>query len=123
MYKKLSRLEHDLRIANSSAIAMGQQLISLEKQFKQQRNPDVEPQLQQAVPVVKQSSMIKPSNNNSAYADDLNANESATFSVYDDARQSLAQGLSVSDVAKQCGLSHAEVSLLKALSRQTINSH
>lgn len=118
---KLARLEHDLRVANGSAIGMGQQLIEMEKRLGQQSPSTLAPV------IVKQSStpsenQYAPSQKEKAYsAQDPLAHQEA--SIYDQARQSLAQGLEVGEVAKQCGLSFAEVSLLKSLTKSATVSH
>jgi hypothetical protein len=112
MHEKLHRLEHDLRIANGSAIGMGQQLIALEKEFKQQPSKiDIEtnlPKENKQRPVQALSTSYEQSVDNS--------------SAYDQARSQLAQGHDINQVAKSCGLSYAEVSLLQALSKQAVPS-
>ncbi len=131
--KQLVRLQHDLRVANSSAISMGQQLIHLEKRVNQHPVTQ-EPIMREAVAntfieetVVQQEkrpSSIGNESSEPSFSSVPPAEHTADeTSVYDQARSFLAQGESVSDVAKQCGLSHAEVSLLHALSKKTIPSH
>ena len=108
--QRLHRLEHDLRIAHSSAIGMGQQIISLEKQLKQQRQ-----QSPQRVAKPK-TAAVPPTSKPTPVAVDTTA--TVNGSVYDQARAGLANGDSIAAVAKRCGLSYAEVSLLQALGRQ-----
>lgn len=130
--KKLQRLEHDLRVANGSAIGMGQQLINLEKQLKHQ-HPIASVQYKEPSANDKEPSAYneKPSAYNKTSAvhakkltENLyNNNNVEEQSVYNQARESLARGLDIADVAKQCGLSFAEVSLLKSLSKSTVGSH
>lgn len=118
--QKLLRLEHDLRVANGSAIGMGQQIMMLEKQLGGQRRAasvvaKQPPQTTVSAPPVAGDNQVQ-----------VNADTSTGIgeqSAYDQARHYLAQGLELSDVAKQCGLSFAEVSLLKSLSAKAIPSH
>ncbi|MGH1440384.1 MAG: DUF2802 domain-containing protein [Cellvibrionaceae bacterium] len=113
--KKLTRLEHDLRIANSSAIGMGQQLIAMEKQLSEK-----------SITITNASVTASEKSNNTEQLSIPKANATSPHqetSIYDQARQSLAQGLEVGEIAKQCGLSFAEVSLLKSLSKGPITSH
>jgi len=129
--RKLARLEHDLRVANGSAIGMGQQLIEMEKRLGQQNPSTLAPV------IVKQSStpsknQYTPSQKEKTYSAQQTIPQQTTAqeplanqedSIYDQARQSLAQGLEVGEVAKQCGLSFAEVSLLKSLIKSATVSH
>ncbi len=116
--KQLERLQHDLRVANSSAISMGQQLIHLEKRVNQQPVPQ-EPVTRERAAATFAQEDVKPS----VLPVESPTNDINEKSVYDQARSFLSQGHSVSDVAKQCGLSHAEVSLLHALSKKSVLSH
>jgi len=79
----ISRLQHDLKVANSSAIGMGQHLMALERRLQSSDHTDT---------------------GNSV--------------VLSKAKKLLVQGGDVDTVAKQCGLSYAEVSLMSALHRQ-----
>ncbi|MGH1485016.1 MAG: DUF2802 domain-containing protein [Cellvibrionaceae bacterium] len=117
LFNKLQRLEHDLKIANNSAIGMGQQLISLEKQLKQQpvvNQAEAMALVKEAENIATKEALIEAPVNNSG---------SDNPSVYDRARQLLHHEQDINKVAKQCGLSYAEVSLLKALGKQTTTSH
>jgi len=165
--EKLQRLEHELRVANGSAIGMGQQLISFEKQLNQQQDisasqvqykeplarnerplardeqplarnkkplaRDEQPLAKHEEPLTqyKEPSQYKKSPSEQKKPFVHNQKQTETFqknndvdaqSVYDQARKSLSKGVDVGDVAKQCGLSFAEVSLLKSLSKSTITS-
>ncbi|MFT6388403.1 MAG: hypothetical protein ACJAUP_001784 [Cellvibrionaceae bacterium] len=131
--KQLQRLEHELRVANGSAIGMGQQLISFEKKLNQQHvvsSPvqDKEPSAQYEKfsaqpkePLVQ--SQKKSSRDQKQTTTPKKNNDIEAQSVYEQAREALSRGLDVGDVAKQCGLSFAEVSLLKSLSKGTITSY
>lgn len=145
---KVERLERDLRVTNSSAIAMGQNIIALEKQVRlavttAQENTVVAGEalssvpVQDATPVSQQqfdapakrdkkpeaafnfSAILNKENANTEIASD---NNNVTDSSYDKARHYLTKGYSVNEVSRLCGLSYAEVSLLQALGKHSIAS-
>ena len=134
LQQKLLRLEREFKVANGSAIGMGQHLIALEKQlYQQQYQVQTQAQVQtpqNSVPTAAateadsvsaeppESSSLKVQSQEASAASE----EEISSSIYDDARRALANGRTVSEVAKQCGLSYAEVSLLQALSKQSIAS-
>ena len=116
LQQKLCRLEHDLRVANTSAIGMGQQVISLEKKIKQQSHTLAQPIAHQES--IAEPPTLNPSHETHVQSSGLEADQSDSLSAYDQARHFLSQGKDVDDVAKQCGLSYAEVSLLQTLGRK-----
>lgn len=85
--RQCARLERELASVNSAAIGMGQRLIALEKR------------------------LAKAEPGAGAFPMD---NSGADF-PYSQANHLLEQGLDVEEVARRCGLSRAEVSLLGAM--------
>jgi outer membrane murein-binding lipoprotein Lpp len=139
---QVKRLENDLKVARSSAVAMGKEIIHLEKQVKNPTFNAYQKPLSQTIQFSKDAlmeseklaavrSMNRPvqkgektaqavmQSSSSQEADqtaEANQTTGDSQSVYDDARHYLSQGNEVGEVASKCGLSYAEVSLLKALS-------
>lgn len=79
------RLENELAVANSAAIGMGNRLIAMEKRVAQGGGPSA------------------------AGAD------SSQDLPYTEANQLFRMGVDVDEVARRCGLSRAEASLLQAM--------
>ncbi len=119
LQQQLKKLERDLRISNGSAIGMGQQLIQIEKQLQQQKNAFMQ-QESKAASITTNTQTIRPSVVESVAVDKTSVDNAG--SIYDQARQALAQGLAIDEIAQQCGLSYAEVSLLQTLSKSSISS-
>ncbi len=96
LQKKIDRLQHELSVANNSAIGMGQQLIQLEKKIHtSQQKTTGSPSLR----VIE----------NPLAAGKADAHEVS--------RQLLHQGYSVEETARRSGLSYSEVSLINAISK------
>jgi hypothetical protein len=108
--RKMDRLQHDLRVANSSAIGMGQQLLCLEKQLHSQQQEIKQSSKEKSV---KLTVVDKHQSSQSLDTD----NELPADAVYEKSRQLLAQGVDIKEVIKQSGLSYSEVSLMKTLAR------
>lgn len=110
--KKIDRLQHDLLVANNTAIGMGQQLLSLEKKIsspnKTHPHTAKYPGKQAKLTVVD---TIKSSDSIDQTVD------TRDDKVYEKSRQLLAQGYDIEEVIKQSGLSYSEVSLMKALAQ------
>ena len=117
--KQVQRLEHDLKIASSSAIGMGQQLILLEKQLKL---PSAKQAVETVTRVQEAESITSKTTPITTFVDDNKPQTSDSTSVYDRARQLLQQQQDINKVAKECGLSYAEVSLLNALGKQAVTT-
>ena len=100
--KKMHDMENSLRFAKSSALGMGQQIISLEKQL--QKLSVAPTKLDITNPTVS----TKPLHEKTHIDQD---------DKYETAKKLLREGKAVGDVANTCQLSFAEVSLLQALSR------
>ena len=106
---KVNKLSEELRVANRGAIGMGQQIIALEKKLKtlsaltdSQNNKN-----KQAIPepVVDEPLSETIAEQSQTIEDDRLSH----------ARELLAKGQSLTQVASTCQLSFAEVSLLRAL--------
>lgn len=124
LVKQLSRVQHDLKVSTHSMINIGQQLLNLEKKVNQQPIP--EPATRRAHSPSRMNNVdyrapqsVQAANLNmlSTPTDDAASNDNGD-SIYDKARYYLAKGDDVESIAKRCNLSHAEVSLLKALSKK-----
>ena len=128
LQQKLLRLERDVRIINGSTVSMGQHLLAFEKHLKQASDTQVSKASAKALSEAHHQSP-PPLTTTASTSDTLekivtDSGSSQTDSMYNQARDSLAQGMNIKEVAKQCGLSYAEVSLLKAISTQSnILSH
>ncbi len=116
--KQLKRMQQDLKVSNSSVINIGQQLLNLEKKVNKQnlRQPKKATVAKPSIPPVA----AKPQAFAKTLDSELNTSKQSAVdnneSVYDKARFYLAKGDSIENIAKRCNLSHAEVSLLQALS-------
>jgi hypothetical protein len=129
--KKLTRLQQDLKMSHASVINIGQQLLSLEKKVNQQAlsrpanvNAHTKPLLNKMAKIdssVSRDSQIDVSQSDRSQISDAQVDNSLLDnggSIYDKARYYLAKGDDVDSIAQRCNLSHAEVSLLKALSKK-----
>ena len=122
--RQVVRMQQALKISNSSVINIGQQLLKLEQKLNEQRShtaacaTDIDFTKAMASTLKKQPEMkAKPATGVREELPQKSNDDSG--SVYDNARFYLAKGDSIERVAKRCNLSHAEVSLLKALSKNT----
>ena len=115
--KKNAHLERELKVMSGSVIAMGQQVMALQKQMQQLKQPTKQ-NITPAEPT-KQSvqfdsnTLLKTVTDENPYT----SNSNDTDSSYDAARKLLSKGNTIESVADQCSLSFAEVSLLQALNR------
>lgn len=129
--KKLTRVQHDLKVSHASVINIGQQLLNLEKKVNQQAlsrpvnaNDHTKPLLNKVSKVdstISRNSQVDDSKSDNSQADNSQLDDSQLDngdSIYDKARYYLAKGDDVESIAQRCNLSHAEVSLLKALSKK-----
>lgn len=87
--KLLQKLIRDLAASNSGSVGMGQRLMAMEKRLQNTQ---------------KQSEKID------VYNDD-------EFQPYSQAAQMFQMGLDVEEVARRCGLSRAEASLLEVMQK------
>lgn len=87
--KLLQKLMRDLAASNSGSVGMGQRLLAMEKRLQTTQ---------------KQSEKID------IYNDD-------EFQPYSQAAQMFQMGLDVEEVARRCGLSRAEASLLEVMQK------
>jgi Protein of unknown function (DUF2802) len=100
--KLYERLEHDLQLTNSGSIGMGKRLVAMEKALqKNVKQETLEP---------KAKPQPQPS-------------YSAPVDVsYNDAARLLDAGVDADEVARRCGLSRAEASLMQLMHKQTNQS-
>ena len=120
--QRVERLQRDLLVANNSAIGMGQQLLALEKKMISQHQASHNihshaDQLAQKSAAIAEKAL---SENTSNLKHRLNGQveEEDETPAYELAKQWLSQGADIQQVIKKTGLSHAEVSLIKALQKQ-----
>ena len=121
--KQLSRVQQDLTRSTSSVINIGQQLLSLEKKFNKLNLSETASHTVNTLPtsasnVVRSSASTRGHNFLSPTNPTDSLSRDDTSSIYDQARDYLSEGYDVESVARRCSLSHAEVSLLKALSKK-----
>ncbi len=116
---KIDRLQHDLRVANSGAIGMGQQLIAVEKQLNAHHSVSTTIESHKHT-LQAQSAALQSQYSQTAQS--MPAQDQDDEAIYQTARQLLAQGIDLDTIAKQSGLSHAEVSLINTLNQQGVNS-
>lgn len=116
--KQVQRLQHDYVITHESLLNMGQQLLSLEKQWISSRDETAHfPSNFQKKPnlkVVNSDDLASPSSS-------LQSNRGLSshgLSNHDNARHLLAKGVDIAQAAKMTGLSHSEVSLINALRKK-----
>lgn len=109
LQQQLARVQHDLLVANSSAIGMGQQLLALEKKGQVSRKKSVPLAAEKPVKLTVVDTPVHPSAH--TYSS-MPSNE-----IYETSRQLLAEGVDIEEVIKRSGLSYSEVSLMKSLVR------
>ncbi|MFT5118914.1 MAG: hypothetical protein ACI9NY_002456 [Kiritimatiellia bacterium] len=112
--RNMDRLQHDLRVANSSAIGMGQQLLCLEKKLHGQKQKVQQISQEKANEKSVKLTVVDKHQSSQRFANDIDLPADA---VYEKSRQLLAQGADIQEVIKQSGLSYSEVSLMKTLAR------
>lgn len=104
--KLYERLDHDLQLTNSGSIGMGKRLVAMEKVLHQHAKQKAEssevpqPQVQSAAPSM--SSVV----------------QSPVHSAYNDAARLFDSGVQSEEVARRCGLSRAEASLMQLMHKQ-----
>lgn len=96
--KLYQRLDHNQQISNSSAMGMGKRLIALERQLTRQGRGD------------KASGQTPHSKTSSS--------RSAVDTELKDAASLVSAGLEADEVARRCGISRAEASLMKLMHSQ-----
>ncbi|MAZ88206.1 MAG: hypothetical protein CL693_11210 [Cellvibrionaceae bacterium] len=96
--KLYQRLDHNQQVSNSSAMGMGKRLIALEKQLTQ-RHQDEQ--------VSGKVSRSPASSTGSVIDEELK-----------DAASLVSAGLDADEVARRCGISRAEASLMKLMHSQ-----
>lgn len=113
---QINKLSEELQVANRGAIGMGQQIIALEKKLEAMSVTTSPIKEQTPVATTTEESTDKKVANTSA---EPNTQAIENSKEADDklalARDLLAKGQSLSEVASHCQLSFAEVSLLRAL--------
>lgn len=95
----LARVNRELTVANTGAVGMGQRLVAMEKRLRDQESrpaSSAQAQAAAAAPVAD-------------YAGD------DEFRTYSEAVRLFRSGLGSEEVARRCGLSRAEASLIEAM--------
>ena len=90
------RLEQTVKALNSSAVGMGNRLVELEQRINDEQEMEAAPRL--AVSAVRLNRQLEES--------------------LEDAAALLASGVETEEVARRCGISRAEASLLKLMHNQ-----
>lgn len=101
------RLNHDLQLANSGSIGMGRRLVAMERKLH------------------STSDQLRFTNNElqstsdrlrtTAARQEQLENQGEDFQSYNRAAELLSSGVAAEDVAKRCGLSRAEASLMQLM--------
>lgn len=106
--KLYSRLDHNLQITSNGSMGMGRRLVALEKQLQQvdlqehaEKAPDATSERQSVEKVTPAAAIVE------GLAPDLA-----------DAARLLNAGLGTEEVARRCGISRAEVSLMQLMHSQ-----
>lgn len=106
--KLYSRLDHNLQMTSNGSIGMGRRLVALEKQLQQvemhdaaNSKPEVTPDTSETNTVPQAVALVE------GLAPDLA-----------DAARLLNAGLETEEVARRCGISRAEVSLMQLMHSQ-----
>jgi hypothetical protein len=125
--KQLKRVQHELKVSGSSMISIGQQLLSLEKKVNQQALLEPVERSTNATIVTnnidsERSKGVKESDFKLSNVSTDNTLLDEADLIYEEARYYLSKGDDIETIAKRCNLSHAEVSLLKALSKKPAGS-
>lgn len=108
---QIQRLQNDHRVANSSLIGMGQQILALEKRLLPTPSSFEKPKLT----VVENPSSQHARYTNISPSDTHTNTANNADNAYETSRQLFAQGAEIEEVIKRSGLSYSEVSLIKSL--------
>lgn len=115
--KALDRLSRELQLANDGSIGMGRRLMAMERKLLTLE------QHQAAAAVSNDATGTAETQNQPQGAElpktsPVSAGEEDEFEAYSEAAEMLSTGVSAEDVARQCGLSRAEASLIELMHRQ-----
>lgn len=91
----LARINRELSVANTGAVGMGQRLVAMEKRLRDQE--------------------ARPTANTQAPAPEPDYAGDDEFRTYTEAVRLFRSGLGSEEVARRCGLSRAEASLIEAM--------
>lgn len=91
----LARINRELTVANTGAVGMGQRLVAMEKRLRDQET--------------------RPATNTQAPAPVADYAGDDEFRTYTEAVRLFRSGLGSEEVARRCGLSRAEASLIEAM--------
>jgi Protein of unknown function (DUF2802) len=97
--KLYERLEHDLQLTNSGSIGMGKRLVAMEKALQKSAKQEASEPKAKSEPQPSYSAPVDVS--------------------YNDAARLLDAGVDADEVARRCGLSRAEASLMQLMHKQT----
>jgi len=91
--KLIQKLTRDLAVSNSGSVGMGQRLLAMEKRLQEPQKPDQK----------------------------IDYYNDEDFQSYSQAAQLFKLGLDAEEVARRCGLSRAEASLIQVMQMNTNN--
>lgn len=91
----LARVNRELTVANTGAVGMGQRLVAMEKRLRDQE--------------------ARPASSAQAQAPVADYTGDDEFRTYSEAVRLFRSGLGSEEVARRCGLSRAEASLIEAM--------
>lgn len=114
--KLYTRLDHNLQMTSNGSIGMGRRLVALEKQLQQA-------ELQEAANNTSQNnSQSAPLENGSNAVSQSVALVEGLAPDLADAARLLNAGIGTEEVARRCGISRAEVSLMQLMHCQVKNA-
>lgn len=109
MRQLYQRLNHNLELANSGSIGMGQRLLAMEKKLKQAVKKGASP---------TPAAAAQPAPAFTSKPASTHTDNDAVFEPYNHAASMLNAGIDAEEVAKRCGLSRAEASLMQLMRQQ-----
>jgi|GEM_PF-422400 len=115
--KALDRLTRELQLANDGSIGMGRRLMAMERKLLAVQKHRVDTPASQGT----STAAVKVNQAFSAELPDAQTSstgEEDEFEAYSEAAELLSSGVPADDVARQCGLSRAEASLIELMHHQ-----
>lgn len=124
-FRLYEKMAHDLQIASSGAIGMGQRIISLEKKLTAKKSelahtPTNSAPIQLVSPSANVFAPTLPASKNAPIAEEarpVKKPDAEPDNPFDLAKKLLSRGMSEADVASRCGLSLSETALMALVMR------